>query len=136
MIRTWIVILAKPMTTKKYSLTHNCESERGRVVSSVSVVACSWHTNKSTGELVESIKIHSWLSYMHNSIFIKSAWDYRPRTEQYTANKTYRTKSHSRRLGAVTILHNHEKDMECNPESLSTEFMMKCIEDFKREAKP
>ena len=121
------------MTTKKYSLMHHCESEHGRAVSAVSVVACSWHTNKSTGELVESIKINSWLSYMRNLIFIKSAWDYRARTEQYTAKKIYRTKSRGRRLGAVTLLHNHEKDMECNPESLSTEFMMKCIEDFKRE---
>ncbi len=73
---------------------------------------------------------------MRNAIYPKTRWDYRDRADQYGGEpKVYRTKNERRRSGLspATVLYNHEKDMQDNPERLSLAFVRKWIEDFKRE---
>lgn len=120
----------------KYRLSRHIDTEHGHRITSTSEIMYSEHVDALTGKTVYKIKISSWFSYMRASISLTARPGYRDHDKQYhVRDKVYRTMFENRRSGLspATILCNHAADTEGNPDSLTTEFMMKMIEDFKRE---
>lgn len=123
------------MTRKKRSKCIVISSRVGTEDNHTITTTCRIYHSPHSDPLGE-VRISSWLVYMQNTISPASRWNYRSKGKQYHGKgKVYRTKADNRRSGLspVTVLCKHECDMHDNPESLTTEFMMKLIEDFKRE---